>query len=120
MYEIEIYEDSKGNSELKDWLRELKRRKDKGNKDAKIVLNQIHYCIQRIKSEGTYAPQNIAKHITEDIWELRPDKYRVMFFQVHNEGIVLLNHFRKVTQKTPLKEIKKAIKLRDEWLHRNY
>jgi hypothetical protein len=57
VYEIEIYEDSKGNSELKDWLRELKHRKDKGNKDAKITLNQIHYCIQRIKSEGTYTPR---------------------------------------------------------------
>lgn len=80
MYEVEIYEDRDGNSELKDWLRELKRRKDRGNKDARIILNQIQYCIERIKLEGTYAPEEIAKHITEDIWELRPDKHRVMFF----------------------------------------
>ncbi len=45
MYEVEIYEDKDGNSELKDWLRELKRRKDKGIKEARIILNQIHYCI---------------------------------------------------------------------------
>ena len=79
MHEIEIYEDKDGNSELKDWFRELKLRKDRGIKDARVILNQIHYCIERIKSEGTYSPEDIAKHIIEDIWELRPDKYRVMF-----------------------------------------
>ncbi|MFD0680535.1 MULTISPECIES: hypothetical protein [unclassified Paenibacillus] len=61
MYEVEIYEDEDGNSDLKDWLREQKHRKDKGIKDARIVLNQIHYCIERIKLEGTYAPEEIAK-----------------------------------------------------------
>jgi predicted patatin/cPLA2 family phospholipase len=60
VYDVEIYEDKDGNSELKDWLREL-------------------------------------KHIIEDIWELRPDKYRVMVFQ-----------------------IKKAMQLRDDWNKRNY
>lgn len=81
MYEVEIYEDKDGNSELKDWLRELKRRKDKGIKEARIILNQIHYCIERIKLDGTYTSEEIAKHIIDDIWELRPDKHRIMFFQ---------------------------------------
>lgn len=67
MYEVEIYEDRDGNSELKDWLREL-----------------------------------------------RPDKHRVMFFQVKNGRFILLSHFRKDTQKTPLKEIRKAKQLRLE------
>jgi hypothetical protein len=58
----------KKDSELKDWFRELKHRKDRGIKDARIILNQIHYCIERIKLEGTYAPEDIAKHIIEDIW----------------------------------------------------
>ncbi len=120
VYEIEIYEDKDGNSELKDWLRVLKLRKDNGIKEARIILNQIHYCIERIKSEGTYAPEEIAKHITEDIWELRPDKYRVMFFQVRDGRLILLNHFRKETQKAPQREIKKAIRLRDDWNKRNH
>jgi hypothetical protein len=62
VYEVEIYENNHGNSELKDWLHELKRRKDKGIKDARIILNQIQYCIERIKLDGTYAPEEIAKH----------------------------------------------------------
>lgn len=119
MYEIEIYEDRDGNSELKTWLRDLKRRKDNGIKDARIILNQIHYCIERIKLDGTYTPEEIVKHIIEDIWELRPDKYRIMFFQFKNGNFVLLNHFRKETQKTPVREIKKAILLRDDWNNRN-
>jgi hypothetical protein len=59
VYEIEIYEDRDGYSDLKIWLRDLKRRKDNGVKDARIILNQIHYCIERIKSDGTYAPEEI-------------------------------------------------------------
>lgn len=119
MFVVEIYEDKEGNSELKDWLRELKIRKDKGIKDARIILNQIHYCIERIKLEGTYAPEEIAKHIVDDIWELRPDKHRVLFFQAKEGRFILLNHFRKETQKTPPKEVKKAIQLRDDWNKRS-
>jgi hypothetical protein len=52
VYEVEIYEDREGNSALKKWLRELKHRKDKGIKDARIILNQIQYCTERIKMEG--------------------------------------------------------------------
>lgn len=118
MYEVVIYEDQFGNSELKDWLRELKHRKDKGIKEARVTLNQIHYCIERIKLEGTYAPKEIAKHIIDDIWELRPDKHRVMFFQATEGKFILLNHFRKETQKTPPKQIRKALQLRDDWNNR--
>jgi len=119
VYTIEIYEDRDGDSELKDWLRSLKKRKDKGVKDARITLNQIHYCIERVKVDGTFVPEEIAKHITEDIWELRPDDYRVMFFQKKGGKIILLSYFRKETQRTPPKEIQKAIKLRDDWNSRN-
>ncbi|MFD0671152.1 type II toxin-antitoxin system RelE/ParE family toxin [Cohnella sp. GCM10027633] len=60
----------------------------------------------------TYAPDEIAKHIVEDIWELRPDKHRVMFFQAKEGKFILLSYFRKETQKTPPKQIRKAIQLR--------
>jgi phage-related protein len=116
--EVEIYEDKYGKSELKSWLKELKYRKDKGVKEARIILNQIHYCIERVKLDGTYASEEIAKHIIDDIWELRPDKYRVMFFQAQEGRIILLSYFRKQTQKTPSKQIKKAIQLRDDWNNR--
>lgn len=70
--------------------------------------------------DGTYAPKEIARHIIDDIWELRPDQHRVMFFHAREGKIVLLNHFRKETQKTPPKQIKKAIELRDDWKKRNH
>lgn len=78
VYEVEIYEDKDGNSDLKDWLRDLKCRKENGNKDCETYF--------------------------EDIWELRPDRHRVMFFQVRDGRIILLNYFRKETQKTPSKD----------------
>lgn len=119
MCKIEIYEDKEGNSELKDWLRKLKSRKDKGIKEARITLNQIHYCIERIKLDGTFVPEEIAKHIVEDIWEIRPDEHRIMFFVTKGKKIVLLSYFRKDTNRTPMKQIEKARKLRDDWKTRN-
>ncbi|RAV21308.1 hypothetical protein DQG23_11675 [Paenibacillus contaminans] len=54
MYEVEIYEDKLRNSELKDWLRDLKQRKDKGIKEARIVLNQIHYLYRAYQVRGHF------------------------------------------------------------------
>lgn len=45
---------------------------------------------------------------TDDIWQLRVNDYRIFYFYLDNETIVMLNWFRKKTNKTPKKEIQKA------------
>ncbi|MDD5098113.1 MAG: type II toxin-antitoxin system RelE/ParE family toxin [Candidatus Pacebacteria bacterium] len=64
------------------------------------------------KSEG-YLDEPYSKHIKGKIRELRIDffknRHRIMYFTFTGEKIILLSAFTKKTEKTPQKEIDKAI-----------
>lgn len=66
-------------------------------------------------------PSNYLKHIigTNGLYEARiqlgTDIWRVFCFFDSGKLVILLNGFQKKTQKTPDKEIKKAIKLMEEY-----
>ena len=107
MYTVEFYENAKGESDVWDFLEEL-RIKAETNKDARIQYKQISFYIQLLQDNGTRLPDNITKHIDDGIWELRPGSNRVLYFFFKNNTFVLLHHFRKKTQKTPRPEIEKA------------
>lgn len=109
MYNIEFYENSTGTSELWNFMEEL-RQKAESSKDARIQLKQIRLHIQLLANNGTHLPNNITKHIENDLWELRPGNNRVLYFYFKNNTFVLLHHFRKKTQKTPKSEIEKAFR----------
>ena len=100
MYKVEFYENAKGESDVWDFLEEL-RIKAETNKDARIQYKQISFYIQLLQDNGTRLPDNITKHIDDGIWELRPGSNRVLYFFFKNNTFVLLHHFRKKTQKTP-------------------
>ena len=111
MYEITFYETAKGESDIRDLLEELRIKSDKGNKDARIQLNQIAFCIERLQIDGPLLRKNTkrTKPIVGVIWELRPGRNRVLYFYFDQDGsFVLLHHFLKQTQKTPAKEIVRA------------
>lgn len=67
MYTVEFYEKADGNSELWDFLEDL-RKKAANNKDARIQYKQISLYIELLQSKGTRLPDNITKHLEEDIW----------------------------------------------------
>lgn len=118
MFSIVFYEDKNGCSELHEQLNELAK-KATNSKEARIQHNQIIYCIELLKNQGTRLPGNITKHLTGDIWELRPGNNRVLYFFFKNNTFVLLHMFRKKTQKTPKQEIEKAEKERLDYISRN-
>ncbi len=118
MYDIVFYRNRNDCSELEEYLLYLAN-KSINNKDARIQLNQIVYCIELLKRNGTVLPSTILKHLKENIWELRPGNNRVLFFYLKNNQFVLLHIFRKQTQKTPSSEIEKAKKERDDFIERN-
>ena len=64
-------------------------------------------------------PQKFVKHIKEGIYELRTEYngniYRVFFIFDEDKIVVLFNGFQKKTQKTPQKEIDKAITIKKEY-----
>lgn len=117
MYTVEFYENAKGESDVWDFLEEL-RIKAETNKDARMQYKQISFYIQLLQDNGTRLPDNITKHIDDGIWELRPGSNRVLYFFFKNNTFVLLHHFRKKTQKTPRPEIEKAKTERADFLSR--
>ena len=117
MYNIEFYEKENGNSDIWDFLEELSH-KASSSKDARIQLKQLRLYIQLLADNGTNLPDNITKHLTEDIWELRPGKNRVLYFFHINNTFVLLHHFRKKTQKTPKSELEQAKRERNDYISR--
>ncbi len=114
MYNVEFYEDANGVSELWDFLEDL-RLKAATSKDARIQHKQISLYIQLLQDNGTRLPDNITKHIDDDIWELRPGNNRVFYFYHRDDTFVLLHHFRKKSQKTPRREVERAKAERDDY-----
>ncbi|MBR5506919.1 MAG: type II toxin-antitoxin system RelE/ParE family toxin [Clostridia bacterium] len=117
MYTVEFYENANGESELWNFLEEL-RKKSSTNKDARIQYKQISLYIQLLQDNGTRLQDNITKHIDDGIWELRPGNNRVFYFFFKGDTFVLLHHFKKKTQKTPRREIEKAKSERKDYLLR--
>ena len=92
MYTVEFYENAKGESDVWDFLEEL-RIKAETNKAARIQYKQISFYIQLLQDNWTRLPDNITKHIDDGIWELRPGNNRVLYFFFKNNTFVLLHHF---------------------------
>ena len=116
-YNIIFYEKENGKSEIWDFLEKL-RKKSFHNKDARIQYKQISLYIELLQNNGTTLPNNITKHIEEDIWELRPGNNRIFYFYSDEKSFVLLHSFRKKTPKTPRREIEKAKSERNDYISR--
>ena len=116
-YKIIFYEKENGESEIWDFLENLRKKSHTG-KDARIQYNQILLQISLLEKSGTLLPENITKHIEDNIWELRPGNNRIFYFCYDKGTFVLLHHFRKKTNKTPRREIEKAKANRNDYLRR--
>lgn len=115
MYSVRFYKDKNGKEPLKEYLQELGSRTDK---NSRINFNKIRDYIKTLSIYGTRAGEPFVKHISGEIWELRPLRNRILFFAYDGEQIILLSHFIKKTQKTPKKEIEKAQNLMTEYKER--
>ena len=113
MYNIEIYIDKNGNSEIKEYIENLK---NSNNKDSKIKFNKIIAYIRMLEQKGLSLGEPYIKHLEDNIWELRPLRNRILFAYYDNNKFILLNIFIKRTQKTPRREIDKAKKLFKKYL----
>lgn len=118
MYKIEFYRDKNGNSEISEYFYDLAQR-SKTDKNARINKNKIFAYIKALEEYGTRIGTPIVKHIEGNFWELRPLKNRIFFFYWKDNKFVLVHHFVKKTQKTPKKEIEKALLNIKDWLERN-
>ena len=83
-------------------------------KDKVIWTLEVIEDIQRV-------PETYLKHIenADGLYEIRvqvgSDIFRIFCFFDKGKLVVLANGFQKKSQKTPLKEIEKAIKIKEEY-----
>jgi len=117
MYTIDFYETADGQSDVLNFLEEL-RKKSSASKESRIQYQQLARYIWLLQENGTHLPQTITKHIKDDIWELRPGNNRVFYFFFKDDTFVLLHHFHKETQRTPRREIDRAISEMHDYLSR--
>ncbi len=89
-------------------------------KQRENIKEKIIWTLELIE-ELPKIPQSYLKHIegTNDLFEIRiqfgSDVFRIFCFFDHGKLIVLANGFQKKDQKTPKKEIEKALKIKDEY-----
>jgi phage-related protein len=107
MYEVVFYKNKQGKEPIKEYIYELLT-KAKTSKEDRIQSDKILQYIEILRQKGTHIGLPIVKHIEGDIWELRPLQNRIFYFFWQNNTYILLHHFIKKTQKTPLKEIRQA------------
>ena len=118
MYEIVLYEDARGYCPVEALIIDLDKMAV-SDKNARIALKQVRTYIDILQRLGTRAGEPFTKHVTENIWELRPGNNRILFFGWKDKRIVLLHWFRKRTRRTPAREIEKALREMDEWINNN-
>lgn len=79
---------------------------------------KVFYVLDMLKSSDRIATKFV-KHLKEGLYELRAEMngniFRVFFIFDDGNIVVLFNGFQKKSQKTPLKEIKQALKLKKEY-----
>lgn len=109
MYEIHFYKNRKGEQPVRDYIMSLD---GKNGKDARIKATKIRDYIKALSIYGLSLDTNYIKPIKneENLWELRPLKDRIFFVTWNETGFVLLHHFQKKTQKTPVREIEQALR----------
>lgn len=116
MYNIEIYKDKNGKSEIEEYIQYLQTNNNKSNR---IKLNKIIAYIRMLKQNGLEIGEPFLKHLEGNIWELRPLRDRILFVYYSNRKFILLNIFLKKTQKTPRREIEKAKSMFEDYIKRS-
>ena len=101
-YKVKFYQDNKGNIPVIEYLEKV------GKREKAKILKYIEF----LRMNNGYLDEPYSKHIKGKIRELRVDfsknKHRIFYFTFIKKTIILLHAFLKKTQKTPIKEIKKA------------
>ncbi|GAB6122329.1 type II toxin-antitoxin system RelE/ParE family toxin [Dysgonomonas termitidis] len=85
---------------------------------GKKELLKLKYILSLLETTDRM-PVKFIKYIRDELYELRMEYnsniYRVFFIFDEDFVVVLFNGFQKKTQKTPVSEIDKALKIKEEY-----
>jgi len=79
---------------------------------------KITIVIGMLADYGFQMPGRYVKHIQNKLWELRIDRFRVLYVAYTNHQFVLLRAFLKKTTKTPRSEVNIALKRLEDYNER--
>lgn len=74
----------------------------------KVEIAKVLKAIHRLEDYGEKLPRQFARHVRGKIWELKEDKYRILYFTFVRGKFVILKVFMKKTAKTPERELRTA------------
>ena len=79
---------------------------------------KVSFMLDMLKTRDRQSVKFV-KYIRDGLYELRAERkgniFRVFFIFDEGNIVILFNGFQKKTQKTPLGEIEKALKIKDEY-----
>ena len=112
MWEIEYYDTAKGKCPVEEFIDSL---------DAKSKA-KVARTIDLLEQFGIHLGMPYAKHIEEELWELRTrvgtNRYRIIYFLFTAKTFVLLHGFTKKSGRIPQQDLRIARDRRDEFLSR--
>ncbi len=112
MWEVEYYETRKGKRPAQEFIDNLDTRSK-----AKIART-----IDLLEQFGVELGMPYAKHIKEELWELRirvgANRNRIIYFLFIGKVFILLHGFAKKSGRIPERELKIARSRRDDFLSR--
>ncbi len=106
-WEIDFYEDEKGNTPVQDFILSLPAKE----------MAKATWIIDLLEKTGINLGQPYVKHIEGQLWELRPQQNRILYF-LYDKIFVILHGFKKKTDKLPLREKEIAIKRMKDYIER--
>ena len=111
-YTIFFYEKENGECPVKDFLLKLDNKTR-----AKVLM-----LLKILQEKGNNLREPYSKHLKDGIFEMRVISgntlIRVLYFFLEGKRIFLTNGFVKKTSKTPEREIKLAMKYREDYMGR--
>jgi phage-related protein len=114
LFELIFYETEKGQIPVEDFLKDLPLK----------LRAKISRDLMILQDRGNTLREPYSKHISDGLFELRTkfgsDITRVFYFFIVDNKIILTNGFVKKTQKTPQKEIKKALEYKQDYNRRYF
>lgn len=115
---ILYYSDKRGRQPVDEWLIHIK-------KTEAAHFRKVYYHLGILRQNGSLIrarkekQKGVKKLKKTEIWQLRVNDDRILFFFTDNNEIVLTNQFRKKSNDTPQSEIERAERRRSEWLEQN-
>lgn len=95
---VELFETAKGERVVEDEIASL----------GPDGVAKVYRAIERLAVLGLNARAPLVEQIEGKIWQVRPDRYRALYFAAAGRTFVILRVFTKKTPKTPRSEMRIA------------